>query len=293
MYEPGGDSVLNFLPRAMEWHIGLAALAVVGVLFPWALVPFGLGLLYTAGYCVYCAAKANLKGFEDAPPSFSRRFRWRAVIAWLHFLEPIARDWGRIQGGLTPWRNVAERQRGSYATRWWQRLQPFYRAVQWTCAGNLELDKYRLLEGLSAGLAGAGWAVGWNPVHAAWDLWTRRGSLSEAKIHAVIEHHGGAERLARLSAVVRPSTPVLWVAVVLALAATSLGTLGFFAPAVLLGLAFCVLWIAAVFHANRLELAIVFNTAQTAQKLQSLKDTAFEPEAFHANKIARAGAAAD
>jgi len=292
MYERGGDDVLSFLPRAMEWHIGLAALAIVGLLFPWALLLFAMGLSYTGAYCVYCAAKARLSGFEDAPSIFSQRFRWRAMIAWLHFLEPIARDWGRIKGGLTPWRNVAARQKGSYVTRWWKRLQPFRRVVKWSCAGSVGLEKYRLLEDLSAGLSRAGCAVGWNPTHAAWDLWTRRGSLSEAKVHAVIEHHGGAKRLARFSALIRPSTPVLWVWVVLGLAAASLGMLSLLAPAVLLALACFVLWVAAILHANRLELAIVGNTAEAAEKLQP-KPAPLQPEAFHINEIAKGTDAAD
>ena len=33
------------------------------------------------------------------------RIKWRVLIAWLHFLEPLARDWGRLKGGLTPWRS--------------------------------------------------------------------------------------------------------------------------------------------------------------------------------------------
>jgi cellulose synthase/poly-beta-1,6-N-acetylglucosamine synthase-like glycosyltransferase len=268
MYERGSGGFLSFLPRAMEWHFGLAVLAAVGVLFPWAFLLCGIGLLYTAWYCVYCAAKARLKAFGDAPSTFSQRLRWRAMIAWLHFLEPIARDWGRIKGGLTPWRNVVARQAGPHVTRWWQRLQPFRRVVNWTSVGNVGLDKYALLQGVSARLSAAGCAVGWNPPHAAWDIWTRRGSLSEAKILVVIEHHGGPKRLARVSAVVRPSTPVFWVQMILGLAGASLGMLGFLAPAVLAALAFCVLWVATVLHANRLELAVVANTAEAAEELQ-------------------------
>jgi len=110
--------------------------------------------------------------------------------------------------------------------------------------------------------------VGWNPTHAAWDIWVRRGSLSEAKILAVVEHHGGPKRLARVSAVVRPSIPVFWIQAILGLTAAGLEMLGFLAAAALLALAFCVLWVTAVLHANRLELAIVANTAEAAQELE-------------------------
>jgi hypothetical protein len=212
------------------------------------------------------------------------------MIAWLHFLEPIARDWGRIKGGLTPWRNVAGRA-GCYVTRWWQRLQPFRRVVKWTCAGSVGLDKYALLQAVSARLSAAGCAVGWNPTHAAWDIWARRGSLSEAKIFAVIEHHGGAKRLARVSAVVRPSTPVFWIHVVLGLAGAGLGMLGLFAPVALVALAFCVLCVATVWHASRMESAIVANTAEAAEELQFPKVVPFPPDASHHKEIVKAASA--
>ena len=83
----------------------------------------------------------------------------------------------------------------------------------------------------------------------------------------MIEHHGGPKRLVRVSATVRPSTSVVWIEALLGLTSGCLGMLRFFAPAMLLGALFCVLWLAAVWHANCLELAIVVNMAEVAEEL--------------------------
>ena len=113
------------------------ALAALSLVFPWALVALGLSLLYVGHYCVMSSLEAQLDVFADRPEtaSWTQRLRWRAVIAWLHFLEPLARDWGRLKGGLTPWRSALETEADAHdtdtSTRWWQRINPFVRHVQW------------------------------------------------------------------------------------------------------------------------------------------------------------------
>ncbi len=271
MYEPGGGGLLSFLPRAMEYHFALAALMVLGFFFPLAFVLVGVGMLYTFWYCVACAAKAKLDVLEATERSVTwrHRLRWRAMIAWLHFLEPLARDWGRLKGGLTPWRNVlpnASRRR--LASRWWQRLLPFRRVARWNCPGTIALESYGFLDLLSRKLTARGCSVGWNRLHETWDLKARRGALTEARIRVVIEHHGGPRRLIRLSSIIQPPKSVLWVQGVTATLAGVLGAYGFLAPAVLLATAFVTLSVTLVVHANRLEAAILSIAAEVAEELQ-------------------------
>lgn len=271
MYDPGAQGLMSIIPRAMEWHVALVALAVLGVFFPWALAVCALGLLYTCGYCVYCALKANLDVLEteNEPATFGRRLRWRAMIALLHFLEPVARDWGRLKGGLTPWRNVTVRGAVSRASAWWMGVQPFGRRVSWTCSGTMALEKYSLLEGLSKKLLQAGCAVGWNPMTEEWDIKARRGALVEAKLRAVIEHHGGARRLARVSADMRPPRSAYWVQFVLVALSGALAWTGFEVPALLVAAAFAFLWLVLVLAADRLEQATIAAAEQVADQLQS------------------------
>ena len=271
MYEPGGG-LLSFLPRAMEWHVVLLALMALGLVFPWAFLLVGAGMLYTCGYCVACAAKANLDVLEttNGPATWSRRLHWRAMIAWLHFLEPLARDWGRLKGGLTPWRNFS--LSGSSAivrgSPWWQRLQPFRRLARWSCPGNMGLEKYAFLDGLTKKLRACGCAVSWNHSHEDWDLKIRRGALAKAKLRAVIEHHGGPKRLARLSAVIQPTKLLSWAEIAVGALAGTLGGMGLLSAAAFLAASFAVVWIAMVLHADRAESVILATAAEVAEELQ-------------------------
>ncbi len=271
VYDPGGGGVLSFLPRAMEFHFALFALGALGFFFPWAFVLVAAGTLYTCCYCVACAAKANLDVLEatQARVTWRHRLRWRAMIVWLHLLEPIARDWGRLKGGLTPWRTVlAPASRSRSTTSWWQRLQPFRRVVRWSCPGNMALESYRFLELLSERLAACGCAIGWNPVHEAWDLKARRGTMSAARLGVVVEHHGGPKRLVRLSTTIAPPNSVLWIHGITAAAAGVLGALNFLAPCLVLTFTFVILWVTLVAQADRLETAVLSTAAEVADELQ-------------------------
>jgi len=274
MYDPGGGNFLTFLPRAMEWHVALVALTVLGLFFPWVFAVVGLGLAYTTGYCVYCAAQARLDGLVAAngPVNWTERLRWRALIAWLHFLEPLARDWGRLKGGLTPWRSVfPEARTKRRVTRWWQRILPFRRIARWTIPGNMALEKFRFLGRLNGKLVARGCAVGWNRPWNDWDLGFRRGALAKAHLRMVVEHHGGPKRLVRLSAKIRPPRLFYWVSSVMAALASIGYALGFPLAAVLLVLCLTILWVAVIAEANRLEALAVSMSEEVAAELQGQK----------------------
>lgn len=270
MYDVGGGGILTFLPRSMEWHLTLVALMFLGIFVPWVLLLVGVGLGYSAWYCLACASGAKLDYLmtTNSPETWTSRLRWRAMIAWLHFLEPLARDWGRLKDGLTPWRSpLSETRPRPLASRWWQRLQPFRRCVQWTYRGSPALEKYSFLDRLTKKLLARRCAVGWNPEWQDWDLKVRRGGLGEANLRMVVEHHGGPKRLARLSAVIRPSKPLYWIQGVLAASAMAMGLLGVHLPLVILGGFLAILWGAPIVEGNRLEAAIQSALQEIAYEL--------------------------
>jgi O-antigen biosynthesis protein len=271
MYDPGGGGVLSFLPRAMEWHLGLAALTALGLFFPWAFLPVVAGVAYTAWYCVATASQANLDVLvaTEGPATWPRRLRWRAMLAWLHFLEPVARDWGRLKHGLTPWRSARpEAGRGPRASRWWQRLQPFRRVVGWAYPGGVGLEKHAFLERLTHRLTASGIAVGWNAAWQDWDLKVRRGALGEARLRLIVEHRGGPRRLARLSAVIKPSRSPRWLLLVAAATAAAMGALGFQLALMVCALLVAALWVAPIVEANRLETVVRSIADEVARELQ-------------------------
>src|SRR5262245_30594233 len=178
MYEKGGGGLLSYLPRAIEFHFALAGAIVLGCLFPWALTLAGAGLAYIGAYCITQGFRAKVDDIASARTRMDR-FRCRMVIALLNFLEPAARLWGRLNGGLTPWRSVSpEGGLSAKVTAWWQRLQPFRRHAEWTYHNTpAAMDKYAVLSRLSRKLGDRGCAVGWNSEWEDWDLRVQRGVL--------------------------------------------------------------------------------------------------------------------
>jgi GT2 family glycosyltransferase len=271
MYNQGGGGMLTFLPRAMEWHFGLAALAVLGVFSNWALVPLAAGVAYTLFYCAVCAWSADIGNLTQVagPPTAIGRFRWRLFIAWLNLLEPLARDWGRLKGGLTPWRSGKPKAAPGIHVGWsWVRLQPVRRDITWARRGGPTLDKYPFLDELSRRLVSDGWAVGWNPASQDWDLKVRRGELGELFFRMVVEHHGGAKRQARYSAIMRSPRTVRWVLGVLGIVAVATAAIaGPHASLSIVLAALTVMWVAPILEANRLERALRAATEDVAEEL--------------------------
>jgi glycosyltransferase involved in cell wall biosynthesis len=271
LYESGGGGFLSFLPRSMEWHFALVGLSFLGVLVPWVLLLVGLGIGYTTWYCVASASKARIDNLITASGrlSWTDRLRWRAMISWLHLLEPVARDWGRLKGGLTPWRSaVLDTPLKPLTSRWWQRLQPFRRRVGWSYRGSMGLEKYAFLERLTEKLAARRCAVGWNAEWQDWDLKIRRGALGEVQLRMVVEHHGGPRRLAHLSAVIRPSKALYWLLGILAASAVAMGLLDLYLPLAVHGVSLAILWIAPIIEANRLEAAVRSAADEVAEELR-------------------------
>jgi GT2 family glycosyltransferase len=114
------DDGASAFPLIPEWHLLLLVLAAasacallgaapaVGVPpvgLPLALVLFLLCLLAIVGQAAAWTMAVVL------PPSLSRRrdLHVRAIVFVLCMLQPVARLWGRLQHGLTPWRRHGPR----------------------------------------------------------------------------------------------------------------------------------------------------------------------------------------
>jgi GT2 family glycosyltransferase len=259
MYDPGGRGALTYLPRAMEWHFGLIALLAFGLFYKPALFIAALGVMYTAFYCCFCAAGANVENVRavDGPPTLWRRLRWRSMIALLTLLEPVARDWGRLKGGLTPWRTaiLAPGARVGVAkiVRQWH---PFRRGLEWSRKGGPGLEKFAFLERLTNRLVAGHAAVGWNPTTEAWDLKIRRGILGEALLRVVVEHHGGASRLARMSGAITPTPWMIKLLGVLSAVTIAMFAMSNLVAASVAGVALAVAWVAPILEASRLEVCV-------------------------------------
>jgi GT2 family glycosyltransferase len=104
---------LQFLPHSPAWMVTSTALCAAGALaLAWrpsdaAALVAALGVvgwLVTAVRCAVFASRSDLAGLPrlGPGPQWQSRLRYRALIAWLHLLQPVARLYGRVRGWLSP-----------------------------------------------------------------------------------------------------------------------------------------------------------------------------------------------
>jgi len=100
----------QFLPHSPVW-LAVSTLLLIAGLIPVATGHFaaelllfaagGVGWLTTLVRCALFGWNSDLAGVQTAMTPASR-LRHRALIAWLHFIQPFARFYGRIRGMLSP-----------------------------------------------------------------------------------------------------------------------------------------------------------------------------------------------
>jgi hypothetical protein len=95
----------------------------------------------------------------------------------------------------------------------------------------------------------------------------RRGVLGEARLHMVVEHHGGLKRLARLSMVVRPARTVYWVQLGVAASAVVAAVTHTLPTLVLAVGTLMVIWVTPILEANCLESAVQGACGEVAREL--------------------------
>jgi GT2 family glycosyltransferase len=106
LYQPAQGRLLS-LTLLPEWYVLVAFLAAFAALSPaWEPLRVALPLAIAAAAAVVVqalrsAARAKL---ESAGRSRLETWRLRALVAWLHLVQPAARLWGRLRHGLDPWR---------------------------------------------------------------------------------------------------------------------------------------------------------------------------------------------
>jgi GT2 family glycosyltransferase len=106
LYQPAPGRLLS-LTLLPEWYLLVAFLAALGVLSAaWTplRITLPLGALAAAAIvlqAIRSGARARLR--RDGRTRLAR-LGLRALVAWLHVVQPAARLWGRLRHGLDPWR---------------------------------------------------------------------------------------------------------------------------------------------------------------------------------------------
>lgn len=224
--EASGNTVAS-LPLMPEWYLVIGALALFCILGAlWAPLLWALPLLAIAialPVLQSCVA-AQRAVFETRPASPVESFKKRAVTAFLHLAQPLARLFGRMELGLTVWR-------GPVTLQLWK-LRPQSVSIwneRWRSAASL-------LESTEKTLRANGGAVVRGDEYASWDLEVRGGSLGFARLRILAEEHGAGKQLVRVRLTPRCSGSAVVAVLLFGGVAAAAGAAGAWAAAAILGL---------------------------------------------------------
>jgi glycosyltransferase involved in cell wall biosynthesis len=182
-------SAFSTLAVVPEWYlviIALAGLSALGALWTPLLLAVPL-LLLAGGTLVYESIMAAARStFNGESRSRFEVFRLRALTAFLHMLQPLARLAGRLRYGLAPWRRrsvpALALPRPRTSNIW---------SEEW-------LSPDQRLAGIDARLRQTGCAVLHGSEYDRWDLEVRGGIMGATRLRLAVEEHGAGTQLVRL-----------------------------------------------------------------------------------------------
>jgi hypothetical protein len=104
IYQPA-PTLIAFLPLMPEWYLLIGFLAFLSVLgLVWS--PLLLAIPVAVAALLVLLVQAGVSAAKARFPvqSTTQRFKYWALTTFLHFIQPLARLYGRFAYGLTPWR---------------------------------------------------------------------------------------------------------------------------------------------------------------------------------------------
>ncbi len=174
-----------FMP---EWFLIVGLLALLtGLGYTWK--PLLLAtplLLFALGAPVAHAIASGIRTCRSGPTrNFFEKVRLMSVTTLLHLLQPLARLFGRVRWGLTPWRWVKAESPS---------LPRANSIVLWSEVWHAAQDR---LEEVESTLKKLGLVVRRGGNFDNWDLEIRSGLLGSARLQMVAEEHGQGRQLVR------------------------------------------------------------------------------------------------
>lgn len=167
---PNLFSSLHLMP---EWYLIIASLAVISVLsIFWSPLLLALPALAVAAavpilQAVHSAYQASL---TFSPRTATVRLKRYLLTVVFHFIQPIARLYGRLSHGLTPWRWRGTRK------LFWPRV---YHLTSWSKQRQSTMER---LETIAAKLRMDGKLVHYGGDVNRWNLQLRGGMMGSARI---------------------------------------------------------------------------------------------------------------
>jgi len=169
------------LTLSPEWYLIIGALAV-GFILSIGWTPSSIfGLLILASMTlpvVQASVNARHARFHDSGPrTLWQLLRLRVTVFALHLLQPLARLYGRLKGGLTPWR----RRRTKTAIQFRASTLTMWRDERESLETTLECLQRKLRDANAVVRAGED--------YDRWDLEVRGGLFGGGRLLAAVEEH--------------------------------------------------------------------------------------------------------
>jgi len=176
------SGLLESLPLMPEWYLaifGLALLTAAGsvyspLLFAAPLLVGAIGALLVDAWLG--AARARFASGEG-------HWRLRVLTGLLYLLQPLARLYGRVKHGLTPWRHRGATAFALPTPRHYRLWSEEWRSIE----DRLRAVSHALTSNGAVIRSGGDWD--------RWDLQVRGGLLGGARLQVGIEEHGAGQQL--------------------------------------------------------------------------------------------------
>jgi hypothetical protein len=171
-----------------EWFLIVGLLALLtGLGYSWKPLLLAAPLsLFALGAPVVHAISSGTRSCRCGPTrNFFEKARLIIITTLLHLLQPLARLFGRVRWGLTPWRWIKAES---------PCLPKANSIVLWSEVWRAARDR---LEGVESAVKELGGVVRRGTDFDDWDLEIRSGLLGSARLQMVAEEHGQGKQLVR------------------------------------------------------------------------------------------------
>lgn len=179
-------SLTAMMMMSVEWHLLGMFITVLGLAFT--------PLLWVAAAMFVIPILLAITAAAQAPAPRHRHPLWRALVAYLHFRQPIARGWARYSARLKA--KVMKREARGYRRTNELPFDPLDRGTlrYWSKYH----DRLILLERIRNEVRAAGWRMRLDSGWADWDLEIYGSRYVKVRLTTVTEQHHGVGMLTRV-----------------------------------------------------------------------------------------------
>lgn len=189
VYQPA-PNLIALLPLMPEWYLLIGFLGILSVLgLVWAPLLLAAPLALLAVSVLLLQAGTSAANASFPVQSKTQRLGYWALTTWLHFIQPLARLYGRFTYGLTPWR-----RRGPDPYRFRDLFRHATVLTKWSETWHSTEDWLTTMEKT---LMDSTVRIRPGGTFDAWDLQIGGGFCSVVRGLLVIEEHGAGRQLLR------------------------------------------------------------------------------------------------